>query len=148
MTGERGTIPEDVLVAMREAGLAHLLAISGLHVGLVAGILMFSLRFGFASAGGLALRYPAKKWTAAIALIGAFFYLLISGATVPTQRAFMMMAVVMAAIMLDRTALSMRVVAFAAALVLLIATYETFGHRFAGWRAASGSTFSASPSRH
>jgi len=102
-------------------------------------------------------------------LISAFFYLLISGATVPTQRAFMMMAVVMAAIMLDRTALSMRVVAFAAALVLpiapesllgasfqlsfvavvaLIATYETFGHRFAGWRAASGSTFAGSPSRH
>ena len=106
---------------------------------------------------------------AAIALISAFFYLLISGATVPTQRAFMMMAVVMAAIMLERTALSIRVVAFAATLVLLIApesllgasfqlsfaavvalitTYETFGHRFAGWRAASGSTFSGSPSRH
>jgi len=61
MTGERGTIPEDVLVAMREAGLAHLLAISGLHVGLVAGILLFSLRLGFASAGGLALRYPVKN---------------------------------------------------------------------------------------
>jgi competence protein ComEC len=159
MTGERGTIPEDVLVAMREAGLAHLLAISGLHVGLVAGILLFSLRLGFASIGGLALRYPVKKWAAAIALIGAFCYLLISGSTVPTQRAFMMLAVVMAAIMLDRNALSMRVVAFAASLVLLIApesllgasfqlsfaavvaliaAYETLGHRFAGWRADSG----------
>ena len=71
MTGERGSIPEDVLVAMREAGLAQLLAISGPHVGLVAGILLFSLRLGFASAGGLALRYPAKKWAAAIALISS-----------------------------------------------------------------------------
>jgi len=81
MTGERGTIPEDVLIAMREAGLAHLLAISGLHVGLVAGILLFSLRLGFASTGSLALRFPVKKWAAVIALIGAFFYLLISGVT-------------------------------------------------------------------
>jgi len=108
---------------------------------------------GLAASGSLALRHPIKKWAAAIALVGAFFYLLISGSTVPAQRALMMLAGVMATIMLDRNALSMRVVAFAAALVLaiapesllgaslqlsfaavvgLIAAYETLGHRFAG----------------
>ena len=44
LTGERGRIPEDTMEAMRAAGLAHLLAISGLHVGLVTGILFFGLR--------------------------------------------------------------------------------------------------------
>lgn len=60
-TGKRGAIPADVLAAMRDAGLAHLLAISGLHMGLVAGILFFALRLGLAALELLALRRPVKK---------------------------------------------------------------------------------------
>ena len=56
LTGERGAIPKEVLGAMRDAGLAHLLAISGLHVGLVAGILFFALRLLLATVEPLALR--------------------------------------------------------------------------------------------
>ena len=52
ITGERGAIPEDVLVAMRESGLVHLLAISGLHIGLVGGLLFFSVRLGLAWPAG------------------------------------------------------------------------------------------------
>ena len=44
MTGERGAIPEEVVEAMRASGLAHLLAISGLHIGLVTGVLFFAIR--------------------------------------------------------------------------------------------------------
>jgi competence protein ComEC len=44
LTGERGAIPAEVISAMRDSGLAHLLAISGLHMGLVAGWLFFGLR--------------------------------------------------------------------------------------------------------
>ena len=61
LTGERGAIPEPVLRAMRDAGLAHLLAISGLHIGLVAGILFFAVRFLLAAIPPVALRYPVKK---------------------------------------------------------------------------------------
>ena len=42
MTGERCAIPEDVMTAIRDSGLAHLLAISGLHIGLVAGIIFLA----------------------------------------------------------------------------------------------------------
>ena len=61
MTGDRGAIPEAVLQDMRDAGLAHLLAISGLHVGLIVGWLFFTLRFLLALVPGLALRAPIKK---------------------------------------------------------------------------------------
>ncbi len=121
MTGERGAIPKPVMQAMRDAGLAHLLAISGLHIGLVAGILFFASRLAMAAVEGLALRWPIKKWSAALALIGAFAYLNITGATIPTQRAFLMTGLVLVAVMLDRNAISMRLVAWAAGVVLLFA---------------------------
>lgn len=120
MTGERGAIPERVLVAMRESGLAHLLAISGLHVGLVAGLVFFAVRAGLASVPAVALRYPIKKWAAAAAAVGAFAYLFLAGATIPTQRAFLMLGLVLLGVGLDRSAVSMRLVAWAAFAILLL----------------------------
>jgi competence protein ComEC len=121
MTGERGAIPESVIQAMRDSGLAHLLAISGLHMGLVAGLLFFALRALMALVPALALRQPIKKWAAAVAVCGAFAYLCLVGAPVPTQRAFLMVSIVLLAVILDRSALSLRLVAWAAFAVLLIA---------------------------
>ncbi len=129
-TGERGAIPERVLVAMRDAGLAHLLAISGLHFSLVAALLFGGLRAALAAVPFVALRYPIKKWAAAGALAGALVYLLISGASIPTQRAFLMLSVVLLAVMLDRAAISMRLVAVAAAAVLLVAPESLLGASF------------------
>lgn len=159
MTGDRGAIPEDLVEAMRDSGLAHLLSISGLHIGLVWTLLFVAVRFALALIEPLALRRPIKKWAAAAALLGAFGYLLISGAEVPTQRAFLMTSLVTLAILADRSALSMRLVAWAAgaillvtpeallsasfqlsfgAVIALIAAYESFGPRFARWRADAG----------
>lgn len=121
MTGERGAIPEDALAAMRDSGLAHLLAISGLHIGLVGGLLFFAVRLGLAAWERVALRHAIKKWAAVAALIGSFGYLLISGATLPTQRAFLMLCLVMLAVMIDRLPISMNLVAWAAGVILLIA---------------------------
>ncbi len=121
MTGERGAIPEQVMEAMRGSGLAHLLAISGLHIGLVGGILFFVIRLFFAGWERVALRYPIKKWSAIAAMAGGFAYLLLSGATVPTQRAFLMLLAVLTAVVLDRNPISMRLVAWAAVAVMLIA---------------------------
>lgn len=121
MTGERRAIPKEALANMRDSGLAHLLAISGLHIGLVAGLLFFAVRLGLALVEPVALRYPIKKIAALSAILGAFAYLLISGATIPTQRAFLMVSIVMLAVMIDRTAISMRLVALSAMAVLLLA---------------------------
>ncbi len=61
MTGERGAISEATLAAMRNSGLAHLLAISGLHMGLVAGIVFFFVRLALAAVPSLALRRPDQE---------------------------------------------------------------------------------------
>jgi competence protein ComEC len=69
MTGDQGAIPNEIIAAMRDSGLAHLLSISGLHIGLVAGILLVGLRAGLALMPWLALRIPSKKVAAVAALI-------------------------------------------------------------------------------
>ncbi|MCZ6846192.1 MAG: ComEC/Rec2 family competence protein [Alphaproteobacteria bacterium] len=120
MVGERGAIPSEVRKAMQQSGLAHLLAISGLHVGLVAGFVFFAIRGGLAAWPALVLRYPVKKWAAAAALSAIAVYLALAGATVPTQRAFIMTGLILVAVILDRRGISMRLIAWAAAVVLLI----------------------------
>ncbi len=120
MTGERSAISGDDWDAMRGSGLAHMLAISGLHVGLVAGIVLFVVRFGMACVPALALRRPVKKYAALAALLAAIFYTILVGATVPTVRAMLMTGAVLVAIMLDRMAISLRMVALAAFCLLLL----------------------------
>ena len=159
MTGDRGAIDDGVWQALRDSGLAHLLAISGLHVGLVAGILFFAVRAGLALAETIAVRFPIKKWAAVAALFGAFGYVLLTGGTVPTQRAYAMLALVLLAVLLDRRPFSMRLVAWAAVMVLvsapeallgpsfqmsfaavaaLIATYEIAREPLGRWRRGAG----------
>lgn len=120
ITGERGLIPEETLQTLRHSGLAHLLAISGMHMALMAGGLYWLLRALAAAVPSLALRYPIKKWAAVLALAGGVFYLLLSGGSIATQRAFLMMTIVFAAILLDRPALTLRNVALAACVILLL----------------------------
>ncbi|WP_425404828.1 ComEC/Rec2 family competence protein [Hwanghaeella sp.] len=130
ITGDRGGLAEESLEAMRDSGLAHLLAISGLHLGLVATTIFFLVRMLFALSETMALHYPIKKWAAGAALLGSFLYLLISGGTVPTQRAFIMTGLVLLAVMTDRQAISMRLVAVAATLVILLRPESVIGPGF------------------
>ncbi len=118
MTGQRAAIQGRDWNALRASGLAHLLAISGLHVGMVAGVLFFFSRLLFAAFPNVALKYPIKKWAALIALAGATFYTVMVGGSVPTQRALIMTGLVMLAILFDRSPLSLRLVALAAMVVL------------------------------
>ncbi len=120
VTGKRDSIDEDTEQILRDAGLAHLLAISGLHLGLVAGSLFAGTRFLLACNEHLALKYPIKKIAALVALAGAFLYLFISGGAWSTQRAFIMAAVVFVAIILDRRGISLRNVALAALFILIL----------------------------
>lgn len=118
LTGLRGDISDRVWREMQASGLAHLLAISGLHLGLVAGAVFVAGRFLFALIPPLALRIPARKPAAVAALVASFGYLLLAGAPVPTRRAFVMVAVALFAVIIDRNPLSMRLVAVAAGVVL------------------------------
>ncbi len=120
MTGVRGPIPDHVDAAFRDSGLAHILSISGLHLTLVAGLLFFLVRALLALSPRLALRYPIKKWAAFAALLGAIAYTLVSGAALPTLRALAMIALALLAVMLDRRAITLRAVAWAALLLLVL----------------------------
>ena len=66
ITGERGGISEEVNQAMRDSGLAHILSISGLHMVIMAGTVFWLVRALLALVPALALRYPIKKWAAAV----------------------------------------------------------------------------------
>ena len=120
ITGDRQGIPDETTEALRQSGLGHMLAISGLHMALVAGAVFGFLRGLFALSPNLALKRPIKKWAAAGALAAAAFYLVLSGASIATQRSFIMMAVMLVAVLLDRRAFSVRNVAVAATIVLFL----------------------------
>jgi len=130
LTGLRASIPPDVWLHMQVAGLAHLLAISGLHMTLVAGTVFVTCRFLLSLFPALALRIVAKKPAACVALVAALGYLLLAGATVPTQRAFMMAGVALVAVLFDRNPLSLRLLAYAALAVLVITPESLLGPSF------------------
>ncbi len=120
LTGDRSGIARETLDNLRNSNLAHLLAISGLHMALLTGFVFAALRYGLALIPPLALRIPVKKTAAVVALMAAGFYLALSGGAVATERAFVMVAVMLVAVLFDRRALSLRSVAMAAVIVLLI----------------------------
>jgi competence protein ComEC len=119
LTGDRSGLEQGPIQDMRDSNIAHLLAISGLHMGLLTGFVYAALRMGFALIPVLALRYPIRKWAAVGALGAGAFYLLLSGGNVATERAFIQVAVMFTAVTLDRRAITLRSVAIAAIIVLL-----------------------------
>ena len=104
---------------MRDSGLFHILSISGLHMVIMAGTVFWLIRAGLALVPSIALRFPIRKWAAGAALTAALFYLLLSGAAVPTVRSWIMMSIVLIAVLLNWPALTMRNVAHAALLILI-----------------------------
>jgi competence protein ComEC len=115
MTGDRSGMGQGTLRDLRAANLAHLLAISGLHMGLLTGVIFAMVRYGLAPF----LRWPTKKIAAVCAIVVGAFYLMLSGGNVATERAFTMVAVMFIAVLLDRRALTLRAVAIAAVIVLV-----------------------------
>ncbi|SCZ57408.1 competence protein ComEC [Epibacterium ulvae] len=119
LTGDRSGINQETLNSLRASNLAHLLAISGLHMGLLSGIIFTGARFGLVALNlMLHLSLNAKSIAAALALVAATGYLLISGGNVATERAYIMTAVILIAVLLQSRALTLRAVAIAALIVL------------------------------
>jgi competence protein ComEC len=130
ITGDQGAISKPTMQRMRDSGLAHLLSISGLHIGLVAGILFVTLRRALCLVPTVALNYPIKKWGAIAAFAGTLFYVLLAGAPVPAVRSFIMTSMFLLAVIIDRTAISLPPVAWAAVVVLLVSPEELTGPSF------------------
>ena len=120
MSGDRSGMSQETLAHLRASNLAHLLAISGLHMGLLTAFVFAALRSSLMLIPAIGLRVPAKKIAAVGALIAAAGYLALSGGNVATERAFIMVSVMLVAILLGRPALTMRAVAIAAVIVLVL----------------------------
>ena len=118
MTGDRSAMERGAVEDLRASNLAHLLAISGLHMGLLTGFVFAALRYILAAVPRLALRIAVKKVAAVGALMAGAAYLALSGGNVATERAFVMVAVMFLAVLMDRRALTLRAVAVAAIIVL------------------------------
>jgi competence protein ComEC len=121
LTGDRSGISPAVEADLRVSTLYHIVSISGLHMTLIAASVFVIVRGGLALAPPLALRWPLKKIAALAALAAGLFYLALSGFEVPAQRAYVMTACVLVAVLLERPALTLRSVALAAMVVLVVA---------------------------
>jgi competence protein ComEC len=130
VTGEQSLIPEKLQEQYRASGLAHLLSISGLHMTLLAAAVFFIVRRSLALWPKIALNYDLKKIAGAAALIATTFYVLISGLSIPAIRAYIMVAVVIAAIFFDRRVISLRSVALAALALLTFFPESLIGPSF------------------
>ncbi|MFK7944286.1 MAG: ComEC/Rec2 family competence protein [Paracoccaceae bacterium] len=120
IVGDRMDIEDVDAEALRASNLAHLLAISGLHMGILTGLVFALARFLLAIPPQIALRWQTKKLAAVAALMAGLAYLMLSGATVATQRAFIMVAVALCAVLMDRPAITLRALAVAAMIILAI----------------------------
>lgn len=119
VTGDRGAIDAADDEALRRSGLAHLLSISGLHVTAVVGFAMlFSMRL-LALSRRLALAGYVLPLAAAVAALAGGGYTWLAGAEVPTLRSFIASLLVLIAFLLGREALTLRLVAMGALIVLV-----------------------------
>lgn len=119
LVGARGGIAKEDAEALRNAGMAHLLSVSGLHVTAVVGGSFLLISSLLALWPWLALRFPVPLAAAACSAAVALFYTLLTGAEVPTVRACIAALLVLVALAMGRDALSLRLLAAGATFVLL-----------------------------
>ncbi|WP_245409210.1 ComEC/Rec2 family competence protein [Shinella sp. WSJ-2] len=120
VTAEQRAISPETVEALRQAGLAHVLAISGLNMVLAAGTFLVGARMLMALIPGFAERYPAKKIAAAGALVMVTLYILVSGGAISAVRSWIMICVMLVAVLFGRSAISLRNVALSAILILVV----------------------------
>ena len=120
ISGDRSAVDRDTNEMLFNAGLGHLLSVSGIHMSIVGGLVFAMLLWTFSLISPIALRFPVKKIAAVGALFAVGAYLIVSGINVPALRSFIMAAVAFGAILLDRPAISMRGLALAAFIVILL----------------------------
>jgi competence protein ComEC len=130
VTDDRRAISKETTEALRLAGLAHIIAISGLNMALAAGIFFVGLRLLLSLSQELSHRLPVKKIAAGGALITVTLYYLISGFAVSAERAYIMMAIMLTAVFFGRPSISLRNVALSALIILVLSPSAVMGPGF------------------
>jgi len=129
-TGDQGAIPQDDADAMRKSGLAHLLSVSGLHITAVVIAAMFLVMRLLALSPWMALRFRLPLIAAGAGALAAIGYTILTGAEVPTLRSCVAALLVLVALMLGREAITLRLVAAGALIVLLVYPESVAGPSF------------------
>ena len=143
-TGNRTVISDDTDHLWKETGIYHLLSISGLHMTIIAGIIFVFIRTSLLLIPNIALKYNIKKIAAFMAILAAYFYVLISGESVPAMRAFITVSVMLCAVLLDRQVISIRNAIIAYYIILIINPAQLFHIGFClSFAAVMGITFAA-----
>ncbi len=124
LTGSSMAIPEADHAAFRDSGLAHLLAVAGLHIGIVMGFALAISRFGFTLSERASLFWPTKKLSAICALTIGGAYMVLTGMHVPIIRSFAMACLLTIAILADRRPVSVRGLALAATALMIISPQD------------------------
>lgn len=130
LTGFEESIPPRERQNFITAGLAHILAVAGLHVGIVMGALFALTRFVAGFSEFLLLRVPAKVAASVVAFAGGAVYAALTGFHVPIERSLAMAALVLFGIIAGRRALSLRGLAVAALALMLIQPQAVPGPSF------------------
>ncbi len=120
LIGKKDGIDQKTMDAIRDSGIAHLFAISGLHLSFVAGLFFVVFRNLFAISETLTLKYNTKKISAFLTILPTTFYLLITGMQISAQRAYIMVILVLVAIMIERKYRGLIAIAFAASVILSV----------------------------
>lgn len=118
--GDRSRISAEQWQVLRKTGTSHLLAISGLHIGLVAGLFFIVGRWIWALTCVLPLQMAAQRFAVLAGLTGAFIYAALAGFSIPTQRALVMLSVWMVALFFNRKHASSEIIAISLLAVLII----------------------------
>ncbi len=118
--GQTAGLDDTSMNDLRGSGLAHIYSISGLHMSLVAGAVFWFVRWALALFPTIALRFPVRALSGGAGLFCVTVYLGLSGAAIAAVRSYIMIAVVFLAILLNRQALSLRNVALAGLLILIV----------------------------
>lgn len=118
--GERQGITARQWEVFARTGTGHLMAISGLHIGLIAALTFFLARRAWSWCPPLMRYCPAAKAAALLALLSAAGYALLAGLSLPTQRALIMVSVVMLALLLQRSVIPSRGLVLALLAVLIL----------------------------
>ncbi|WP_265041972.1 ComEC/Rec2 family competence protein [Wolbachia endosymbiont (group B) of Melanostoma mellinum] len=120
LIGKKDGIDQKTMNAIRDSGIAHLFAISGLHLSFVAGLFFIVFRNLFAISETLTLKYNTKKISAFFTILPTTFYLLITGMQISAQRAYIMVILVLVAIIIERKYRGLIAIAFAASVILIV----------------------------
>ncbi len=126
LVGDRSGLSAESEEVLRQAGLAHILAISGLHMALFAGGTYAVILILLSLSQTAALHYPTHRIAAVAALMAAICYLGLSGASVATQRSFIMVFLVFLGVLTGRRGLTLRSVALAGLALLMLAPERLF----------------------